>query len=135
MSSRLTPRPGDFVRSGTNLSDHSNNFSLGSNRTTQSTAYDSTEVVFTTSTNTIEFDKKGNLMQGGRLADGIQTVDIPKWTNVVKVFLGEKAKDEASVFYTTVRLPKKVRRNRLLGHYTQLYIRAARPETQGAQDR
>jgi hypothetical protein len=71
-------------------------------------------------------------MQGGRLADGIQTVDIPKWTNVVKVFLGEKAKDEASVFYTTVRLPKKVRRNRLFGHYTQLYIRAARPETQRA---
>jgi hypothetical protein len=87
--------------------------------------------VFTTSTNTIEFDKKGNLMQDGRLADGIQTVEIPKWTNVVKVFLGEKEKDEASVFYTTIRLPKKVFRNRLRGHYTKLYIRAARPETAG----
>ena len=139
MASRLNaPKPGDFVRTETSFSRTSSLLSSG-NQSTQSTAYDSTEVVFTTEDNKISFDKKANLTgTNGQPAEGILTVDIPKWTNVVKIYLGEKSKGEASVFYATIRLPRKVLRKRLQGHYTQLYIRASRsdePNVQASQGR
>jgi hypothetical protein len=92
---------------------------------TASVPYDTTEAVFYTEDNRISYEKKENLMKGDRLAEGIQTVDVPKLANSVNVYLGGSSVGEGRVFYAKVPLPKKVRRNRLRGHYKQLFIKSA----------
>jgi hypothetical protein len=131
MSSKdpATPKPGNFIHTRTDSGFISvqSGYSIASNQSASSTPYDSTEIVFDIASSKITFEPKKDLTTGnGKPVQGIQTVEIQKWTNVVKVSLGDKSRDEASVDYATIRLPKKVYRNRIRGHYKQLYIRASR---------
>ena len=141
MSKDVPPTVGNFINPRTN-SGLVTVRSRDSIASTASTAYDSTEVVFTTTDNKLTYENKKDLTISGHpgkkylqylflpekelmlwLVEGVKTVDIPKFTTSIKIYLGDKTKDEASVEYATIRLPRKVYSNRMRGHYKQLYIR------------
>lgn len=130
-------------RTDSGLRSIKSNYSIISQESTASTRFDSTEVVFNIPENNLTFEPKKDLttktgqprkilftldeekLTENETVQGVQTVEIQKFSNVVQVTLGQQSKGEASVDYATVRLPKKVFRNRLRGHYKELYIRSS----------
>jgi hypothetical protein len=62
--------------------------SVHSASSTLSTKLDNKEVIFYTSTGKIDYKERSTLFTNNKLADGVQTVDIPKHSQSVDVYLG-----------------------------------------------